>query len=85
MYRAGRGPGAHPMSHARGCGGCLVVLLLLFGIPVGGSVWLDVAGRTHDRVISARHERIWVSDDGDWARRYELALARRRATCWEPR
>jgi hypothetical protein len=62
------------MSRARGCGGCLVVLTLLFGVPVGGSVWLDVAGRAHDRVIAAKHERIWVFDDGDWARRYELAL-----------
>lgn len=52
-----------------------MVVLLLFGIPVGGSVWLDVAGLVHDRVIAAKHERIWVSDDGDWARRYELALA----------
>lgn len=51
------------------------MLVLVFGIPVGGSVWLDVAGRVHDRVIAAKHERIWVSDDGDWARRYELALA----------
>jgi hypothetical protein len=28
----------------------------------------------HDAVIAAKHERIWVSDDGDWARRFELAL-----------
>jgi hypothetical protein len=59
---------------ARGCGGCLVVLTLLLGVPVGGSVWLDVAGRPHDGVIATKHERIWVSDDGDWSRRYELGL-----------
>jgi hypothetical protein len=50
-------------------------LVLVFGIPVGGSIWLDTAGHLQDGVIARKQERIWVSDDGDWSRRYELALA----------
>ena len=63
------------MTRARGCGGCLVLLLLLLGVPIGASLWLDVAGRVHTGVITLKHERIQVTRDGDWTRRYRLVLA----------
>ena len=62
------------MRRRGGCGGCLFGLVLLLAVPIGASLWLDLAGKVHDGLVGAKHERIWVSDDGDWTRRYELAL-----------